>query len=187
MKIRFRSIRVRIDEGWKLGFELVRIHSDSCLGLNRIRSDRCFTIIHQTSYKTFFELFRNGSHWLGYIYRNSFDWLGMNSYPILSPGLISSSLACQATNLVCRICDNYFQFKKSLSSVKWNWKNGPTYVFARTETQKNLNSCPVPGERKKHGYIVTSILRALLNSPILRAFVCAPTVRLLDGISGLKP
>ena len=55
---------------WKLGFELVRIHSNCCLGLNRIRSDRFFTIFHQMSYKTFFGLVRNDSHWLGYRYRN---------------------------------------------------------------------------------------------------------------------
>ena len=45
-------------------------------------------------------------------------------------------------------------------------------------------------ERKKYGYIVMSVLRALLSSLILRAFVCVPTVRLLDGISvadNLKP
>ena len=57
-----RSIRVQ--------FGLVRIHSDSYLGLNRIMSDRFSTIFHQTSYKTFFGLARNNSHWLGYRYRN---------------------------------------------------------------------------------------------------------------------
>ena len=42
------------------------------------------------------------------------------------------------------------------------------------------------GERKKDGYIVTSVLHFHLSSPILRAMVCASSVRLLDGISGLE-
>ena len=36
--------------------------------------------------------------------------------------------------------------------------------------------------RKNDGYIMTSELRALSSSPIPRAFMCVPTVRLLDGI-----
>ena len=55
---------------WKLGFGLVWIHSNCCLGLSRIRSDQSFTIFHQTSYKTFVRLVRNDSHWLWYRYRN---------------------------------------------------------------------------------------------------------------------
>ena len=48
----------------------LRIHSDSCLGLNGIRSDRFFTVFHQTIYKIFFELVRDDSHWLRYRYQN---------------------------------------------------------------------------------------------------------------------
>ena len=69
-KFGFGSFRPWIDSDWKSCHGLVRIHSDSCLGLNRIRSDRFFTIFKQTSYKTFFGLIRNDSHWLGYRYRN---------------------------------------------------------------------------------------------------------------------
>ena len=59
-----------IDLNWKLGFGLVRIHSDWFLEINRINPD-CFLIVfHQTRYKTFFGLVRNDSHWLGYRYRN---------------------------------------------------------------------------------------------------------------------
>ena len=64
------SIRERIDSDWKLGFGLVRIHSDWCLGINRIKSDWFLTVLHQTRYKTFFELVRNDSHWFEYRYRN---------------------------------------------------------------------------------------------------------------------
>ena len=82
LKIRFGSIRARIDSDWKLGFGLVRIHSDSCLGLNRIKWDRFFTIFHQTNYKTFFGLVTNDSHWLGYRYRNEpeYFWLAPNEF-----------------------------------------------------------------------------------------------------------
>ena len=75
----------RIDLDWKLGFGLVRIHSDWCLGINRIKSDWFLKVFYQTRYKTFFRLVRNDSHWLRYRYRNSSDWLGMNFYPILLP------------------------------------------------------------------------------------------------------
>ena len=72
---------IRINSDWKFGLDqsengyirienLVRIHLDCCLGLNRIRSDRFFTIFHQTRFKTFFGLVQNDSHWLGYRYRN---------------------------------------------------------------------------------------------------------------------
>ena len=50
---------IRIDSDWKLGFGLVWIHSDCCLGLNWINSDQFFTIFHQASYITFFGLVRN--------------------------------------------------------------------------------------------------------------------------------
>ena len=63
---------IRIDLDWTLGFGLVWIHSDCCLGLIRIGSNRFFTLFHQTSYKTFFGLIRNDSHCLGYRYRNEF-------------------------------------------------------------------------------------------------------------------
>ena len=92
---------IRIASDWKLGFGLVLIHSDWWTGLNRIRSDRFFTIFHQTRYKTFFGLVRNDSHWLGYRYRNVSDYLGINSYPILSPGLsikISSRIFLKKSN-----------------------------------------------------------------------------------------
>ena len=59
-----------IDLDLKLGFALVRIHSDWCLGINRIKSDWFFTVFHQTRHKTLFGLVRNYSHWLGYRYRN---------------------------------------------------------------------------------------------------------------------
>ena len=63
--ILFESFRARIDQDWKLGFGLVRIHSDWFLGINRIRSDRFLTVFHQMSNKTFLRLVRNDSHWLG--------------------------------------------------------------------------------------------------------------------------
>ena len=47
-------------------------------------------------------------------------------------------------------------------------------------------SSTMSGERKKDGYIVTLLLYALSSSPILRAFVRAPTVRVLDKIFGRK-
>ena len=62
LKIRLKSIRARIDLDWKLGFGLVRIHSDWCLGINRIKSDWFLTVCHQTRYKTFFILVGNDSH-----------------------------------------------------------------------------------------------------------------------------
>ena len=40
--------------------------------------------------------------------------------------------------------------------------------------------------KEKGGYIVTSVFRALSSSPILCAFVCAPTVRLLNSISAFE-
>ena len=68
---------------------LVWIHSDCCLGLNRIVSDRFFTIFRQSSYKTFFRMIRIGSDTDIGMNRNSSDWPGMNSYPILSPGKLN--------------------------------------------------------------------------------------------------
>ena len=75
-------LRSRIDSDWKLGFGLVQIHSNSCLGLNRIRSNRFCTFFHQTRYKTFFRLVRNDSNWLGYRYRNELElfWLARNEF-----------------------------------------------------------------------------------------------------------
>ena len=64
------SIQAQIDLDWKLGFGLVRIHSDWCLGINWIKSNWFLTVFHQTRYKTFFRLVRNDSHWLGYRYWN---------------------------------------------------------------------------------------------------------------------
>ena len=66
-----RLIQITLD--WILGFELVRIHSDWCLGIHRIKSDWFLTVFHQTRYKMFFGLVRNDSHWLGYTYRNEFQ------------------------------------------------------------------------------------------------------------------
>ena len=60
----------RIDSDWKLGFGLVRIHSDCCLWLIRIKTDRFLTVFHYMRYKTFFGLVRNDSHWFRYRYRN---------------------------------------------------------------------------------------------------------------------
>ena len=78
----FVLIRALIDSDWKLGFELVQIHSDSCPGLNRIRLDRFFKIFHQMSYETFFGFLRNDSHWLGCRYRNELElfWLAQNEF-----------------------------------------------------------------------------------------------------------
>ena len=92
--IRFGSIQARIDSNWsglKLGFGLVRVHSDWCFGINRIKSD-CFltAFIMKRDTKCF-------SDWFGMIRidsdtdigmnRNSSDWLEKNFNPILSPGI----------------------------------------------------------------------------------------------------
>ena len=45
---------IRIGLDWKLGFGLVRIHSDWCLGINRIKSDWFLTVFYQARYNTFF-------------------------------------------------------------------------------------------------------------------------------------
>ena len=56
-------------------FGLVRIHSDSCLELNRIRSDRFFTACYQTSYKTFFGSVRiQISEWIWIVLIGS-EWI----------------------------------------------------------------------------------------------------------------
>ena len=86
LKIWFGSIRTRVDSGWKLIFRLVRIHSDSCLGLNRIRSDRFFY-----RFSVWFGMIRIGLDKDIGMNRTSSDWLGMNSYPILSLGRQYSS------------------------------------------------------------------------------------------------
>ena len=57
---------IRIDLDWKLGFGLVRIHSDWCLEINCINSVWFLTFFHQTR----FTMVWNDSHWLAYRYRN---------------------------------------------------------------------------------------------------------------------
>ena len=61
---------ILIENSVRINLGLVRIHSDSSLGINQIKSDIILTVFHQTRYKTFFGLVRNDSDLLGYRYRN---------------------------------------------------------------------------------------------------------------------
>ena len=73
-------------------FGFIRIHSDCCLGLNRIRSNRFLPFFIKRDKKCFsdwFGMIRIGSDTDIRMNRNSSDWLGINSYPILSPGMCS--------------------------------------------------------------------------------------------------
>ena len=78
------------------------------------------------------------------------------------------------------------KFKKNVQptfsrrrKLKTNLNSGPT---VSKQTRKSLTRFR-NRKRKKDGYIMRSVLRALSSSPILRAFVYAPNVCFLDGIS----
>ena len=88
LKIRFGSIRARMDSDWKLSLGLVRIHSECCLGLGRIDFLPFFIKRVTKRFSDWFGMFRFGSDTDVGMNRNSSDWLGMNSYPLLSPGKI---------------------------------------------------------------------------------------------------
>ena len=91
---------IQIDSDWKFGLDqseldfiriedLARIHSDSCLRLNRIKSDWFSTFFIQRYTKRFscwFVMIRIGSNTDIEINRYISDWLGMNFNPIFSPG-----------------------------------------------------------------------------------------------------
>ena len=61
---------IRIDQEWKLGFGLVRIHLNWCLRINRIKSDWFLTVFHQTRSKRF-------SDWFGMIHIGSDTYIGI--------------------------------------------------------------------------------------------------------------
>ena len=78
LKIRFGSVRTRIDLNWKFSFGLVRIKSDWFLPFFVKRDTKCFS--------DWFGMIRIGSNTKIGMNRNSSDWLRMNFNPILPPG-----------------------------------------------------------------------------------------------------
>ena len=83
LKIRFGSIRARIDLDW---FGLIRIVASDYIGLDWIEFLPFFIKRATKRLSDWFWMIRIGSDTDIGMNRNSSDWLGMNSYPILSPG-----------------------------------------------------------------------------------------------------
>ena len=137
---------IRINSDWEFYLDqfelrlfrienLVRIHSDSCLGLNRIRSERFFTDLHETSYKTFFGLARiQISEWIGIVLIGS-EWILIryfrqgrgNICSLFSRSCTPEICATVALNLECSRrtvggatgAPKFFQCSNSVRTFPW--------------------------------------------------------------------
>ena len=111
MKILFGSIRDRIDLNWKLGFGLVRIHSDCCLELIRIRSDRFLTVFPIRYFRQGCSYFHGkiSSDWYTFLgnYWSKLNWVH-SSKPRLCLGFVSAlpqlRLDYALTSISCEHC-----------------------------------------------------------------------------------
>ena len=97
-------VRINRNSDWFRLFQienLVRIHSDWCLGFNQIRSNWFLAVFHQTRYKTFFGLARND--WI--VRKQIPEWLGKalicsewNSIWYFRQGILHFCVTCIIVN-----------------------------------------------------------------------------------------
>ena len=90
LKIRFWSIRARIENLISNWFGFIRIVASDQIRLGRIIFLPFFIKRDTKRFSDWFGMIRIGSDTDIGMNRNSSDWLGINSYPILSPGLWKS-------------------------------------------------------------------------------------------------